>query len=221
MSVLRNSQPEVENYVLQSAIRTGKSGNIFRTVSTSISQLCVGPGRLEYRRLFLLDNFSPWPPWSVVQTLALWSLRSLFLRLLILSSCVDSSRILWHAGPRSHASLGCCAIYQPFLPRTRCRRSCRSFRRFHLRLTVSNLSAESRRVRPGVVQTLSAVVSRFRGQNTLLLCLHVRRSGLCCQPDPPVLPTGSVVRISTTLPEGSFTSASVIASSDHSVLITP
>ena len=35
MSALRNSQPEVENYVLDSAIRTGKSGNIFRTVSTS------------------------------------------------------------------------------------------------------------------------------------------------------------------------------------------
>ena len=52
-----------------------------------------------------------------------------------------------------------------------------------------------------ILQTLSAVVSRFRGQNTLLLCLHVRRSGLCCQPDPPVLPTGSVVRIPTTLPE--------------------
>ena len=39
---------------------------------------------------------------------------------------------------------------------------------------------------------------------------------MCCQPDPPVLPTGSVVRISTTRPEGSLTSASVIAS-DHSV----
>ena len=53
---------------------------------------------------------------------------------------------------------------------------------------------------PGV--DTSAVVSRFRGRNTLLLCLHVRRSGLHCQPDPPVLPTGSVVRIFTTLPEG-------------------
>ena len=50
-------------------------------------------------------------------------------------------------------------------------------------------------------QTLSAVVSRFQGQNTLLLCLHARRSGLCCQPDPPVLPTGSAVRIFPTLPE--------------------
>ena len=70
-----------------------------------------------------------------------------------------------------------------------------------------------------ILQTLSAVVSRFRGQNTILLCLHVRRSGLCYQPDPPVLPTGSVVRISTTLLEGSFTSASVIASSHHSILM--
>ena len=71
-----------------------------------------------------------------------------------------------------------------------------------------------------MIQTLPSAVGRFRGQNTLLLCLHVRRSGLCCQLDPPVLPTGSVVRISTTLPEGSLTSASVIASSDHSVLTT-
>ena len=77
-------------------------------------------------------------------------------------------------------------------------------------MTISRLSAESRRIRRAtpccrrrrmtvcvqvwILQTLSAVVSRFRGQNTLLLCLHVRRSGLCCQPDPPVLPTGSVVR---------------------------
>ena len=41
-----------------------------------------------------------------------------------------------------------------------------------------------------MIQTLPAGVSRFQGQNTLLLCLHARRSGLCCQPDPPVLPTG-------------------------------
>ena len=39
-----------------------------------------------------------------------------------------------------------------------------------------------------------------------------RRSRLCCQPDPPVLPTGSVVRISTTLPERSPTSATVTSS---------
>ena len=63
MSALRNSQPEVENYVLQSAIRTGKSENIFRTVSTStlvfnMTVMC-GSGRLEYSRMFLLDNFSP------------------------------------------------------------------------------------------------------------------------------------------------------------------
>ena len=58
-------------------------------------------------------------------------------------------------------------------------------------------------------QTLPCGVRRFRGQNTLLFCLHVRRSGLYCQPDPPVLPTGSVVRISTTLSEGSSTSVNV------------
>ena len=64
-------------------------------------------------------------------------------------------------------------------------------------------------LRVWMIQTLPCGVSRFRGQNTLLLCLHVRRSGLCCQPDPPVLPTRSVFRISTTLPEGSSTSANV------------
>ena len=58
------------------------------------------------------------------------------------------------------------------------------------------------------------------GQNTLLLCPNVRWSGWYCQPDPPVHPTGSVIRTSTTLPEGSFTSGSVIASSDHSVRMT-
>ena len=62
-------------------------------------------------------------------------------------------------------------------------------------------------LRVWMIQTLPCGVSRFRGQNTLLLCLHVRRSGLCCQPDPPVLPTGSVFRISKTLPEGLSTSA--------------
>ena len=62
-----------------------------------------------------------------------------------------------------------------------------------------NLSSESCRVRwatPSchrrrmtvcvqvwILRTLSAVVSRVRGQNTLLLCLHVRRFSLCCQLD--------------------------------------
>ena len=63
---------------------------------------------------------------------------------------------------------------------------------------------------PGLDDPNTAVgCESFPGQNTLLLCLHVRRSGLCCQPDPPVLPTGSVFRISTTLPEGSSISANV------------
>ena len=35
MSALRDSQPEVENYVLQSACQFGKPENIFRTISTS------------------------------------------------------------------------------------------------------------------------------------------------------------------------------------------
>ena len=94
-------------------------------------------------------------------------------------------------------------------------------------IAVSSLSAESRRVRRATPcccrrritvcfqvwmlhnRPLRAVVSRFKGQNTLLLCLHVWWSGLCYQPDPPVPPTGSVVRISTKLPKGSLTSASV------------
>ena len=56
-------------------------------------------------------------------------------------------------------------------------------------------------------QTLPGGVSCFRGQNPFVLHLHVRRSGLYCRPDPPVLLTGSVFRISMTLPEGSSTSA--------------
>ena len=51
-------------------------------------------------------------------------------------------------------------------------------------------------------------VNSIRGQNPLGLCLDVRLSGLYCQPDPPVLPTGSALRISTPLLEGSSTSAS-------------
>ena len=72
---------------------------------------------------------------------------------------------------------------------------------------------------PGL-DTPDSVGRREPFPNTLLLCLHVRRSGLCCQPDPPVPPTGSVVRILTTLPEGSPNSAVVIASSDHYVRMT-
>ena len=51
-------------------------------------------------------------------------------------------------------------------------------------------------------------VNSIRGQNPLGLCLDVRLSGLYCRPDPPVLPTGSALRISTPLLEGSSTSAS-------------
>ena len=56
---------------------------------------------------------------------------------------------------------------------------------------------------PGLEDPNTAV----RGQNPLVTCLHSRRSRLCRQPDPPVLPTGSVFRISTSLPERSLTSA--------------
>ena len=38
----------------------------------------------------------------------------------------------------------------------------------------------------------------------------MRRSGLYCRADPPVLSTGSVFRISMTLPEGSSTSATPV-----------
>ena len=53
-------------------------------------------------------------------------------------------------------------------------------------------------------------MSRFRGQNPLVPGLNMRRSGLCRQPDPPVLPTGSVFRISTSLLERSLTSATPV-----------
>ena len=53
-----------------------------------------------------------------------------------------------------------------------------------------------------VIQTLLRGVNSIRGQNPRGLCLDVRLSGLYCRPDPPVLPTGSALRISTTLPEG-------------------
>ena len=53
-------------------------------------------------------------------------------------------------------------------------------------------------------------ISENRGQNIPLLCLHVRRSGLRCQPEPPMLPTRSVIRISTMLPWGSSISAAPV-----------
>ena len=65
-----------------------------------------------------------------------------------------------------------------------------------------------------MIQTLPCGVSCFRGQNPLVLCLHMRRSGQYCRPDTPVLPTGSVFRISTTLPEGSSTSATPVTTGE-------
>ena len=44
-------------------------------------------------------------------------------------------------------------------------------------------------------------MSRVRGQNPRVTCLHMRRSRLCRQPDPPMLPTGSAFRLFTSLPE--------------------
>ena len=57
----------------------------------------------------------------------------------------------------------------------------------------------------------AACVNSIRGQNPLGLFLDVRQSGLYCRLDSPVLPTGSALRISTTLPEGSSTSATPVA----------
>ena len=66
-------------------------------------------------------------------------------------------------------------------------------------------------LRVWVIQTLLRGVNSIRGQNPLGLGLDVRLSRLYCRPDPPVLPTGSVLRISTTLLEGSSTSATPVA----------
>ena len=62
-----------------------------------------------------------------------------------------------------------------------------------------------------VIRTLLRGVNSIRGQNPLGLCLDVRLSGFDCLPDPPVLPTGSALRISAPLPEGSLTSAPPMA----------
>ena len=74
------------------------------------------------------------------------------------TSTSTSTRILRRTDFRGHASLGCCGIYRLFLlnessssgvrslPRTRRRGGCRSLRHHLLRLTVSDLSSESRRV---------------------------------------------------------------------------
>ena len=61
-----------------------------------------------------------------------------------------------------------------------------------------------------MIHTLLCGVSCLRGQSPFVLYQHVRQSGLCCRPDPPVLPTGSVFRISMTLPVGSSTSATPV-----------
>ena len=66
-------------------------------------------------------------------------------------------------------------------------------------------------LRVWVIQTLLRGVNSIRGQNPLGLCLDVRLFGLYCRPDPPVLPTGSALRISTLLLEGSSTSATPVA----------
>ena len=98
MSALRDSQPEGENYVCQSAIQTEKSQNNFRTVSTSplvfnITVMCrSGPIRISpdvpVGQLEPLTTVVSCADSGIMVTRC-----SLFLRLQILSSHVDSSRI--------------------------------------------------------------------------------------------------------------------------------
>ena len=239
MSALRDSKPEMENYVCQSAGRTGKPENIFITVSTSplVFDITV------LRRQGAI-RLSPDVPVGQLQPLT------------TVVSCTDAgSMVTPFVVPPPPDFEQPCRQVQDFLkcqtPESRqpslwCSVSFFSSART-LPRTLQEFSSSSSSIDcyqplrressrptgdallpppaddclcPGV-DTPNTVgrCEPFWGQNTLLLCLHVRRSGLCCQPDPPVLPTRSVVRISTTLPEGSLTSASVIAS-DHSVRTT-
>ena len=93
----------------------------------------------------------------------------------------------------SYASILCCSVYRPLLPRSRCHGGRQSFRRLRFRLTVSSLYEERHRLRRRrssclrrqmtvwlrvwMIQTLPCGASRFRGHNTLLLCLHVLSAG--------------------------------------------
>ena len=61
-------------------------------------------------------------------------------------------------------------------------------------------------------------MNSIQGQNPLGLCLDVWPSGFYCLWDPPVLPTGSALRISAPLPEGSSTSAPPVASGGGRVI---
>ena len=118
----------------------------------------------------------------------------------------------------------------PMLPRDSAKYSSSSFSldRFQpLRGNTSPPAGEARLPPPAnmtvwfrvwMIQTLPCGVSCFRSQNPFVLYLHVRQSGLCCRPDPPVLPTGSVFRISTTLPEGSSISATPVTPGENGSL---
>ena len=113
------------------------------------------------------------------------------------------------------------------LLRPRCRGTQQIIRRLPFRSTVFSLYEGTHRLRlerpccsrrqmtvwlrVWVIQTLLRGVNSIRGQNPLGLCLDVRLSGVYCRPDPPVLPTGLALRISTTLPKGSSTSATPVA----------
>ena len=149
MSALRNSKPEVENYVLQSAIRTGKSENIFRTVSTStlVFNMTVmrRSGRLEYRRMFLLDNVSPFTVVSCIDAGIMVTPFVVPPSTDIEQPCGQLQDFLTCRTPESRQPYSLCSLL--VVSSAAARGSCRSFRRLRFRLTVSNLYADSRRVR--------------------------------------------------------------------------
>ena len=126
MSALRDSQPEGENYVLQSAIRTGKSENIFRTVSTS---------PLVFNMIVMCRSVGQLQPLTTVV------------------SCTDAG------------------------------------------ITVT----------PFVIPPPPDIEQLCRQLQDFLTCRTPGSRQLCRQPDPLMLPTGSVFRISTSLPERCLT----------------
>ena len=127
-------------------IRERKSENIFRTVSTSPLVF-----NMTVMHRFGAIRISPDVPVGQLQPLT------------TVVSCTDAGSMVtpFVVPPppdieqlciQLHASLLCCAVYRPLLPRVRCRGSCQSFRRLRFRLTVSSLYEEIhrlRRVRPG------------------------------------------------------------------------
>ena len=232
MSALRDSQPEGDNYVLQSAIRTGKSENIFRTVSTSplvfnMTVMCRS-GAIRLSADVPVGQIQPLT--TVVSCTDAGSMVTPFVVPPppdIEQPCRQLQDFLTCRTPESRQPSLWCSLSASSSVRTLPRKlpgftsSSFSIDRFQPLCRESSRPLADDCLFSGV-DTPNTVgrCEPFPGSEYPSFWLHVRRSGLCCQPDPPVLPTGSVVRISTTLPEGSLTSASVIVSSDHSVLTT-